>query len=58
MIQIEKESDDLYKEFRVYEKCIFCKVNSETWHRKTNTCICKDCAKIKSIEDLKLIKSR
>ena len=52
MIPIEKEPKELYIEFKTYEKCKFCRKETDTWHEKTNTPICKDCAKSQTVADL------
>jgi ribosomal protein L37AE/L43A len=53
MIPIKKEPKELYKEFRYYENCKFCKQPTDTWHEKTNTPVCNKCAKTHSVADLK-----
>jgi hypothetical protein len=52
MIPIKKEPKELFEEFKVYEKCKFCGKETDTWHEKTNTPICKDCAKSHKVSDL------
>lgn len=52
MIPIKKEPKDMYLDFRVYEHCLFCNKATNTWHLKSNTPICKECASIKGINDL------
>ena len=53
MIPIKKEPPELYKEFRFYEKCKFCRKETDTWHEKTNIAICKTCAKTHKVSELK-----
>lgn len=53
MIPIKKEPAEMYKETKVYEKCIFCKKETDTWHEKTNTPACKTCAPKYLLRDLK-----
>ena len=55
MIPIKKEPKELYKEFKAYETCKFCRKETDTWHEKTNTPICKDCAKSHKVADLQLL---
>lgn len=57
-IPIEKEPKELYKEFRVYEKCAFCQKETNTWHRETNTPVCNDCAESHTSEHLSKIQSK
>lgn len=52
MIPIKKEPEELYKIFKRYEKCKFCRQETNTWHEKTNTPICKKCAQSHNISDL------
>lgn len=52
MIPIEKESPDLIKEFRVYENCVFCKKQTDTWNVETNKPICNDCSVNHEIEEI------
>lgn len=52
MIPIKKEPKELYKEFRCYEKCKFCRKETDTWHKKTNTPVCNICAKSHTVADL------
>lgn len=51
MIPIKKEPKELYEEFGFYENCKFCNQKTDTWHEKTNTPICKDCATSHKLED-------
>jgi hypothetical protein len=52
MIPIEKEPKELFKEFRVYENCKFCRKPTDTWNKKTNTPVCDPCAKTHDVCDL------
>lgn len=52
MIPIKKEPKILYKEFKCYEKCLFCNKETNTWYLKLNKPICVDCSKSKNISDL------
>ena len=52
MIPIKKEPKELYEEFKTYEKCKFCRKETDTWHEKTNTPVCKVCAKSHKVNDL------
>jgi len=52
MIPIEKEPKELYKEFRVYENCYFCKRPTNTWHEATNRPVCTRCSKIHEVSEL------
>jgi hypothetical protein len=51
MVKIKKEPKELYKEFGVYEKCHFCKTETDTWHEQSNTPCCLKCSKTKNIND-------
>ena len=53
MIPIKKEPKELYREFKAYEKCVFCKKQTDTWHESTNTPVCKVCAKVHKVSELK-----
>ena len=53
MIPIEKEPKELRIEFRIYELCNFCKKETDTWHKKTNTPVCLSCAKSHKVSELK-----
>ena len=52
MIPIKKEPKELYKQFKKYERCLFCRNETDTWHIESNTPICSDCSKIKSVSDV------
>ncbi len=52
MIPVKKEPKELFLEFGFYEKCKFCHKPTDTWHKKTNTHICKCCAKSHTVSDL------
>lgn len=52
MIPIKKEPEWLYKKFKTYEDCKFCRKGTDTWHRETNTPVCKGCAKSHKVADL------
>lgn len=52
MISLEKEPKELFKEFRCYELCIFCKKQTDTWNKQLNKPICVQCAKSKTVEDI------
>lgn len=53
MIPIKKEPSYLYLLYRSYENCKFCKKGTDTWHEKTNTPVCKECAKTHKESELK-----
>ena len=53
MIPIKKEPNYLYQLFRSYENCKFCRKGTDTWHEKTNTPVCKECAKTHKEGELK-----
>jgi hypothetical protein len=53
-IPIKQEPKEFYKEFKVYEKCVFCLNETKTWHENTNTPVCKNCAKSHNVEDIKM----
>jgi hypothetical protein len=36
-----------------YEKCYFCKEETDMWHTPTNTPVCEKCAAIKDRKDIK-----
>ena len=52
MIEIEKESEDLYEDFGVYERCVFCGNDTDTWNIKSNQPVCEHCAKIHNEDEL------
>jgi hypothetical protein len=52
MIPIVKESKELFNEFGVYEKCVFCKEPTKTWHTKTNNPVCSGCSKTHKVNEL------
>lgn len=52
MIPIEKESPELFKERKCYERCTFCVIDTNMWHIKTNNPVCKKCAKIHKVSEL------
>jgi hypothetical protein len=47
-IPIEKEP----KEFKCYERCYFCKKETNTWHNGTNQPVCSVCAKDHKVSEL------
>lgn len=54
MIPLVEEPKDLIKEFGVYEICCFgCGRKTKYWHDKTNQPVCKECAKIHKVSELK-----
>jgi hypothetical protein len=58
MIPIKKESKELYKQFHVYENCIFCNKETDTWHLPTNQPVCSNCAKNYKVSDIESFKIR
>jgi hypothetical protein len=53
MIPLVEESKDLYKNFKVYEKCYFgCGKATKFWHWRTNQPICKECAKTHKVAEV------
>jgi uncharacterized Zn ribbon protein len=56
MIDVEKEPKELYEEFRVHEKCIFCNDSTEYWNEEENEPICKKCAAKYNNEHIKMAK--
>lgn len=52
-VKVRKEPKEVFKTFGVYEKCKFCKEETDTWHEKTNTPCCLSCAKNKNLNDFK-----
>jgi len=54
MIPLVEESKDLYQNLKVYEKCYFgCGKDTKFWHWRTNQPVCKDCAKIHKVSEIK-----
>lgn len=53
MIPVSKEPRSMFEMFRVYEKCVFCKTQTEYWFGKGQHPVCKECAKTKTLKDLK-----
>ncbi len=51
-IEIEKEPSELWKEFKCYERCYFCKNTTDTWNMETNNPVCKDCADKHEVSEL------
>lgn len=51
-ISLVKESESLINNFGFYEKCYFCKVNTNYWHWRTNQPVCKECAKKRKVHEL------
>jgi hypothetical protein len=43
MIEVHKEPKEMHWATRVYEKCICCKRETDTWHEPTNKPICSVC---------------
>ncbi len=58
MIPIIEESEEMYLNTHVYEKCVFCGVDTKYWHEETNTPICYDCSLTHDVEDIKPRKSK
>ena len=52
MILIEKESADLFEEFKCYENCHFCKKQTDTWHKESNNPVCVPCSEIHNEDEL------
>lgn len=52
-IDVIEEPAEFFKETGVYENCIFCENPTDTWHEDSNNPVCRKCAKIKTVEDLK-----
>ena len=52
-IIIEKEPKELFKEFKVYENCYFCKNKTDTWNKEKNKPIYEECAKKHDISEIK-----
>jgi len=53
MIPVKKEPPDMYENTRVYERCIFCNIETDMWHEKTNTPVCTTCSKTYNVKDIK-----
>lgn len=47
-----KEPEDLYDNFGIYEKCVFCEKTTKYWHKRTNNPVCRDCAKEHKVAEL------
>lgn len=56
MIKITRESEEAFKGTGVYERCVFCKIESAYW-TDCNECVCEECARIKNQFDLIKIKN-
>lgn len=52
MIPIIKEPAEMYEMTHLYEHCVFCNKNTDTWHIKTNNPVCKECAKNHKVSEL------
>jgi hypothetical protein len=53
MIPIEQEDEEMFNNTLCYEKCYFCKEETDMWHTPTNTPVCEKCAAIKDRKDIK-----
>ena len=54
MIKISLEPKAIRDEFpSLIEKCVFCSTPTRYWNKETNMPVCDECAKKKSIDDLK-----
>ena len=51
-IPLIEEPKELYNEFRLYEKCVFCGISTKFWHEKTNNPICTKCSKNHKVAEL------
>jgi acetyl-CoA carboxylase beta subunit len=51
-IPVEKEGEELFTEFGIYEQCVFCKQSTHYWHVRTNNAVCKSCAKKHKVSEL------
>ncbi len=51
-IEIEKEPDELYEEFKTYERCYFCGDQTMHWHAPTNTPVCPPCSENHSASEI------
>lgn len=54
MIPLVEQVEDLYQNLKVYEACYFnCGRRTKFWHCRTNQPICKECAKIHKVSEVK-----
>ncbi len=51
-IPVEKEDQELFEAFGIYEKCVFCKQDTKYWHTRTNNPVCKSCSKEHKVSEL------
>lgn len=57
MIPIVKEGKELFEQFKCYERCFFCGKETDMWHDKSNTPVCKECSKKHKVSELKIVKA-
>lgn len=54
MIPLVKEPEEHFNELGVYEQCYFnCGRSTKYWHWRTNQPVCKPCAKIHKVSEVK-----
>lgn len=53
MIPIEKEDPEFFANTKVYERCVFCRQQTDTWHNATNSPVCSRCAETHHVSELK-----
>ena len=51
-IPLKKEPGVLYEEFKLYEKCFFCRETTKFWHENTNNPVCQKCSKLHKVIEL------
>jgi len=51
-IPTKMEPKDMYENFGVYEKCVFCRNTTRFWHERTNNPVCNTCAKQHKVAEL------
>ena len=52
MMPTVKEPKELHEEFRMHERCHFCKKPTDMWHWRTNQPVCNECAKVRKVAEL------
>jgi len=56
-IPIEKEPPELYANTRVYEHCVFCDDQTDTWNKKRNAPVCVECSKKHKVAEIAAVKT-
>jgi len=52
MIPIKQEPSEMYDNTHVYEHCVFCNIQTSTWHERINNPVCSKCSKEHKVSEL------